>query len=92
MDMSAFRNKRAAAKAAKPLKDKDLTYSASARCDCGAGLAYGGKRPSAWDCSDILTGRAVPSGQPGAVTHSDLYPFVFWKIKSERSGLGSTRP
>ena len=84
-----FRKKRT--EKPKPLKDKDLTYSQSARCTCGAGLAYGGSRPTAWDCSDILTGRAIESGKPGAVQHSDLYPFTFWEIKSERSGHGSTR-
>lgn len=77
-------------KPAKPLKAKKLTFSLSARCICGAGLAYGGKHPTAWDCSDILTGVAIPSGQPGAVQHSDRYPFTFWEIKPERDGI-STR-
>ncbi len=70
--------------------EDDLTYAATSRCPCGAGLAYGGmcieppfKIPSYWDCSDILLGRAVPSGQPGAVTHTDRLPFSFYEIKSE---------
>jgi hypothetical protein len=36
-----------------------------------------------WDCSAILLGAAVPSGQPGAVEHSDRLPFSFYDIKSE---------
>lgn len=88
MDYAPFQDK--PVPPAKPLKAKRLTFSRSARCKCGAGLAYGGKRPTAWDCSDILTGVAIPSGQPGAVEHSDTYPFVFWEIKSERDGM-STR-
>lgn len=76
---------------AKPVKDKKLVYSAYSRCDCGAGLAYDQRdvnsngRGGAWDCSDILTGRAVRSGLPGSVTHSDRFPFAFWSIQSERS-------
>jgi hypothetical protein len=72
--------------------DKDLVYAATARCQCGAGLAYSTtdkgegtvfKGPSAWDCSDILTGRAIPSGQPGAKMHDGPAPFAFYKVKSE---------
>lgn len=79
--------------------EADLTYAATARCQCGAGLAYGAmceeppfRGPSYWDCSDILLGRAVPSGQPGAVTHSDRFPFAFYEIKSEHqpSAKGAT--
>lgn len=79
---------------------EDLTYAATARCPCGAGLAYGNKAdpdsvfniPSAWDCSAILLGTAIPSGQPGAVTHTDQLPFAFWEIKSENqpSARGAT--
>jgi hypothetical protein len=72
--------------------DKQLRYAASARCRCGAGLAYAPdddgagtvfKGPSAWDCSDILTGRAIPSGQPGAKEHDEPAPFAFYEVKSE---------
>lgn len=66
--------------------DAELRYAASSRCPCGAGLAY----PiypidihGAWDCSDILTGRAIPSGQEGAVTHTDRLPFAFYEVKSD---------
>ncbi len=62
--------------------DDELRYAAYARCDCGAGLAYPKGLSfhdcSAWDCSDILTGRA----QPGT-KHSDKYPFAFYEIRSE---------
>lgn len=84
----------------KPLRDEDLIYAAAARCPCGAGLAYrrnagpfGDK--AHWDCSDILTGRAIPSGQPGAKTHTDRLPFAFYEIKSERqpsANGATTRP
>jgi len=63
-----------------------LVYAATNRCPCGAGLAYlAGSQPmtGAWDCSAILLGTAVPSGQPGAVQHTDRLPFVFYEIKSE---------
>jgi hypothetical protein len=72
-----------------PVSEKQLRYAAHARCVCGAGMAYD---PSAdhrmpdggyWDCSAILLGTAIPSGQPGAVTHTDRLPFAFYEIKSE---------
>ena len=81
-----------------------LVYAATARCPCGAGLAYrpGVPEPgspfkgaSAWDCSAIILGTAIPSGQPGAVQHTALLPFAFYEIKSEDqpSARGaSTRP
>lgn len=59
-----------------------LIYAATARCKCGAGLAYR-NGDTAWDCSDILRGVAIPSGQPGSVMHSDRFPFVFYEIKGE---------
>lgn len=72
-----------------------LVYAATARCPCGAGLAYqAGADPftGAWDCSAILTGTAIPSGQLGSVEHTAVLPFVFYEIKSERqpSAHGAT--
>lgn len=69
-----------------------LVYAAYYRCPCGAGMAYVKDGGTAWDCSDILTGDAVPSGHPGAVTHTAALPFVFWEIKSELqpSAFGAT--
>lgn len=82
------------------LSEDDLVYAAHGRCPCGAGLAYvpGGDHDSGkpivgyWDCSDILLGRAVPSGQPGAKQHTGQLPFAFYEIKSERqpSAQGAT--
>lgn len=81
-----------------------LIYASAARCPCGAGLAYDPsdtgegtpfKGPSAWECSAILLGTAIPSGQPGSVTHTDKLPFAFYEIKSESqpSARGrTTRP
>ena len=78
---------------------KKMTFAATARCPCGAGLAYDRtcskppfRGPSYWDCSAILLGDAVPSGQPGAVVHTDRLPFAFWEIKSEHqpSARGAT--
>ena len=73
--------------------DDQLRYAATARCHCGAGLAYAPtdpgvpgsvfKGPSEWDCSDILTGRAIERGQAGAVLHDEPAPFAFYEIKSE---------
>lgn len=70
-----------------------LVYARSARCPCGAGLAYeknSGPHGS-WDCSAILLGTAVPSGKPGSVQHTAVLPFVFYEVKVEREGI-STRP
>ena len=81
--------------------DDELIYAATSRCKCGAGLAYAPddenpdlpyRGPSAWDCSDILTRRAIPVGAEGHVQHSDVYPFAFYEIKDERqpSAKGAT--
>lgn len=73
------------------LRETDLVYSATARCCCGAGLAYISHchiikgADTAWDCSDILMNRAKQKEQEGSMRHSDLYPFAFWDIKSEKS-------
>ena len=88
---------------AKPLLDR-LVFAAYSRCPCGAGLAYDPAAeepdsvfhgPSAWDCSAIILGTAVASGQPGAVQHTGKLPFAFYEIKSENQpsarGL-TTRP
>lgn len=77
--------------------DAELTYAATARCTCGAGLAYPTKiGPNGyWDCSAILRGEAAQIGQPGAVKHTDQLPFTFYEIKSEiqPSAAGeTTRP
>jgi hypothetical protein len=71
--------------------DGELLYSATARCPCGEGLAYpegiglDARTPdqNAWDCAGILTGRAIPKGDPGSVQHTARLPFVFYEIKSE---------
>lgn len=62
---------------------KRLTFSATARCPCGAGLAYRGGE-DAWDCSEILIGTADT-----AVKHTARLPFVFYEVKSE--GQASAR-
>jgi hypothetical protein len=79
--------------------DEELRYAAGARCPCGAGLAYH-KRTSirgAWECSDVLTGRAARQldGVTLAVEHTEPLPFAFFEVKSEDqpSAQGhSTRP
>ena len=67
------------------MNEDQITYSASARCPCGAGLAYHDdiSPNGSWDCSAILLGTAVPSGQPGALQHTAPLPFMFYEIKSE---------
>lgn len=78
--------------------DAELVYSAIARCSCGAGLAHPRELTSDnryWDCSDILTGRALSIGEIGAKEHTSPLPFAFWKVKSEEqpSAYGhTTRP
>lgn len=74
--------------------DSELIYSASARCECGAGYAYpknvGGF--GSWKCSRILKGdeTALPP-----VMHSGDLPFTFYEIKSEgqpSANGATTRP
>ncbi len=81
-------------KAEKPYKDKNLIYAAYSRCECGAGLAYhkGSGSRGSWDCSDILTGRAIEKDKLGSVTHTGRMPFLFYEIKSEDqpSAFGAT--
>lgn len=83
----------------RPLAER-LVYAATARCPCGAGLAYDPfsdgdgifKGPSWWDCSAIILGTAIARGEPGAVTHTDQLPFAFYEIKGENqpSAHGAT--
>jgi hypothetical protein len=71
-----------------------LVYAATSRCPCGAGLAYA-SGDDAWDCSAILLGEAIPTGQPDAVQHTAKLPFVFYEIKSENqpsANGATTRP
>lgn len=76
---------------------KKMTYAATSRCPCGAGLAYDDtctaepfKFPSYWDCSAILLGTADPN-----VQHTARLPFTFYEIKSEgqpSANGATTRP
>lgn len=68
--------------------DSELFYSRSARCPCGAGLAYpkGCGASHYWDCSAILKGT-----EDKTVVHTDQLPFSMYDIKGERDGE-STRP
>lgn len=82
-----------------PFADDKLIYAAYARCECGAGLAYPKDPTMRqlkewnndsvfnywdhWDCSDILTGRAIPKGQEGSKMHCGKLPFAFYEVKSE---------
>lgn len=73
--------------------DQELLYAATARCECGAGMAHpldheAAMKLRAWRCSVVLKGG-------GGGGHSEL-PFAFYKVREEtsinnRSG-GSTRP
>ena len=76
-----------------------MIFAATSRCPCGAGLAYDDtcimepfRSASYWDCSAILLGTAIPSGEPGSVQHTDRLPFSFYEIKSENqpSARGAT--
>ncbi len=63
----------------------EIRFSSSARCVCGAGLAYPKESGlhGSWDCSDILLGRAIKSGQDGSKNHDRPAPFAFYEINSE---------
>ena len=77
--------------ASRPLLER-LCFAATARCPCGAGLAYDPasdgsgtpfRGPSAWECSAILLGTALRKDQPGSVSHTAPLPFAFYEVKSE---------
>ncbi len=73
---------------------KRLVYAATKRCPCGAGLAYAAG-DDAWDCSAILSGKAIPTHVVGSVQHTAKLPFVFYEIKSENqpsANGATTRP
>lgn len=77
--------------------DAQLRYAATARCPCGAGLAYPKDSgiQGAWDCADILTGRAIPKDRPGFKQHTAALPFAFYEVKSEdqpSANGATTRP
>lgn len=70
----------------------DLTYAATARCPCGAGLAHPDESGihGRWVCSAVLTGTANR-----AVAHDLDLPFAFFDVKSEgqpSAGGATTRP
>ena len=72
--------------------DSRLVF-ADALCPCGYALAYDPTGPSGnpgnpasgyWDCSGILTGIADPK-----VQHTDMLPFVFYKLKPKAQKANS---
>lgn len=72
--------------------DDALTYSAHARCRCGAGLAYPADRDArgreSWVCSLVLRDGVAEEGH-------DSFPFAFYEVKSEHTPSAhgaSTRP
>ena len=78
--------------------ENDLTWAATARCPCGAGLAYGKDQqdkesPLAypyngyWDCSAIILGTAVP----GEAKHTAQLPFAYYDIKSDNQPSANGR-
>lgn len=91
--------------AAKPLLDR-LIFAATARCECGVGMAYDPaalgpgpfRGPTQWECSAILLYQtASPDEQAKikAAAHTSPLPFAFYEVKSERTpsaGAATTRP
>lgn len=71
-------------------KVKPLVYGLH-WCDCGAPVAQDNKNRM-WDCSDILSGVAIPKGQPGSMMHSDGFPYIFWEIRVARPNIAVRRP
>jgi len=72
--------------------EEELVYAATARCECGAGMAY----PTdidpngAWYCSDILKGVADKTK-----VHSRPMAFYMYEVKSEHQSSAegkTTRP
>lgn len=63
-----------------PFTAEELRFAATARCPCGAGLAYpkdiGGT--GWWECSAILMGT-----DSKGVKHGGQLPFLSWEVKSE---------
>lgn len=92
---------------ATPLMDR-LVYASTARCNCGAGMAYDPaskgkadspfKGPSEWECGDILRFDLLPADKQAevkAATHSAPLPFAFYEVKSEKqpsANGATTRP
>lgn len=79
------------------LTDLDLLYSATARCRCGAGLAYPHATTNmhgSWDCSAVLKGE-IPDVPEEHGKHDSL-PWMFYKVREETSinnrGGATTRP
>lgn len=68
-------------------KDNKLRYAAFERCACGAGMAYPKGEPlteiNSWECSDILTGRALAKDLECKNIHTGQMPFAFYEVKSE---------
>ena len=66
--------------------DNELVYSASRRCECGAGLAYPEGCPDGWywECSAVL------KGVGGDGRHSGRLFFIYCDVEKEGSG-GRTR-
>ncbi len=77
----------------KPMTADDLTFSATARCKCGAGFCYPKfvhDMHGQWLCSAIILGTAEAGSE-----HDAAKPFVFWDIKGERqpsANGATTRP
>lgn len=75
--------------------DYQLLYAATARCKCGAGMAYPldhekAFKTAAWQCSTLLHGNAHLDD------YHEILPFSMWKVRKEtsinnREGL-TTRP
>lgn len=76
----------------------DLTWAATDRCPCGAGLAYDESCQledvpqvwpynGYWECSAILLGTAVP----GEATHTAKLPFAYYSIKSDNQPSANGR-
>jgi hypothetical protein len=78
--------------------DKELLYAATARCRCGAGLAYPHDTETAlqfrsWICSAVLKGQTdgekayAPPFLSIVVTEGkhDQLPFAFYKVREESS-------
>lgn len=77
--------------------DLELLYAATARCKCGAGVAYpldhtASMELRAWLCASVLRGE-VPEEH---YSEHESFPWAMWKVREETSinnhGAHTTRP
>lgn len=79
----------------KTFEDSELMYSATARCKCGAGLAYPMDHDAAWKIGAWVCSHALKNEDANPEEHQS-FPWSFYKVREEtsvfNSGGHTTRP